>query len=303
LIGIAAAVAAVLVAVVVFAVSRAGSGAGPESVPQPPAAASPPAATGSVSTSAPAAPPPVGVAPSVATATVAYRPVEGPQFAARRLGTAPTIDGKGDDWPAMSPIVTDYVIAGDTATVKGLWTIGWDSENLYLLVQVVDSEVTTTNAQNPARLFQGDAVTLQFGSSGANADGLNLSPGDVSVSVGPNGGGGSVVAGTIGSGKTFDVDAGRSVPGVKAATVTTSTGYVVEAALPWSVIRLPEAGGPATMAAGTQFGANLITDDADPAPGSKTGIRSRVSNNRYVADHTAGDGGYRRYWGLLTLGS
>ena len=296
-IGIAAAAAAVLIAVVVFAVSRAGSGGG-----SPDAAASPSSAV----TSAPATPagavtpPPAG--PSIATATASFRPVEGPQFSARRLSTAPNIDGRGDDWPATAPIVADYLVAGNTATVKGLWSLGWDADNLYLLVQVVDPEVTTTNAANPARLFQGDAVTLQFGSSGANADGSNLSPGDVSLSVGP-GGGGAVAAVTVGSARTFDVDAGRAAPSVKAAAVTTSTGYTIESAVPWSVIQLPEAGGLTTMYAGAQFGANLIADDADPAAGSQTGIRSRVSNNRYVADHTDHDGGYRRYWGLLTLGS
>ena len=41
-------------------------------------------------------------------------------------------------------------------------------------------------------------------------------------------------------------------------------------------------------------------NDADPS--SAAGIRSRVSNNRYVSDHTSTDGGYRRYWGILTLG-
>ena len=287
--------AAVLVAVVVFAVTRAGSSGSPEAGP---AAGSTPSAAARTPTASPG-----GVAPPVvATATVTYRPVEGPQFAARRLGTAPSIDGRGDDWPATAPIVAEYLVAGNTATVKGLWQLGWDAENLYLLVQAVDSEVTTTNAANPARLFQGDAVTLQFGSSGANADGSNLSPGDVSLSVGPSGGG-AVAAVTVGSGRTFDVDAGRSAPAVKAAAVTTSNGYTVEAAVPWSVIRLPEAGGLNTMYAGAQFGANLITSDADPAAGSQTGIRSRVSNNRYVADHTGADGGYRRYWGLLTLGS
>ena len=295
LIGIAAAVAAVLLAVVVFAVTRAGSSGSPEAGP---AAGSTPSAAAKTPTASPG-----GVAPPVvATATVTYRPVEGPQFSARRLGTAPSIDGRGDDWPAMAPIVAEYLVAGNTATVKGLWQLGWDAENLYLLVQAVDSEATTTNAANPARLFQGDAVTLQFGSSGANADGSNLSPGDVSLSVGPSGGG-AVAAVTVGSGRTFDVDAGRSAPAVKAAAVTTSSGYTVEAAVPWSVIRLPEAGGLNTMYAGAQFGANLITNDADPAAGSQTGIRSRVSNNRYVADHTGADGGYRRYWGLLTLGS
>ena len=295
LIGIAAAVAAVLVAVVVFAVTRAGSSGSPAAGP---AAGSTPSAAAGTPTASPG-----GVAPPVvATATVTYRPVEGPQFSARRLGTAPSIDGRGDDWPAMAPIVAEYLVAGNTATVKGLWQLGWDAENLYLLVQAVDSEATTTNAANPARLFQGDAVTLQFGSSGANADGSNLSPGDVSLSVGP-GGGGAVAAVTVGSGRTFDADAGRSAPAVKAAAVTTSSGYTVEAAVPWSVIRLPEAGGLTTMYAGAQFGANLITSDADPAAGSQTGIRSRVSNNRYVADHTGADGGYRRYWGLLTLGS
>ena len=297
LIGIAAAVAVVLVAVVVLAVTRAGSSGSPEAGP---AAASTPAAT----TLPPTATTPGGVAPPlVATATVTYRPVEGPQFSARRLGTAPSIDGRGDDWPATAPIVADQILVGGSAvTLKGLWSLGWDDDNLYLLVQVVDPEATTTNAANPARLFQGDAVTLQFGSSGANADGSNLSPGDVSLAVGPSGGG-AVAAVTVGSGRTFDVDAGRAAPSVKAAAVTSSTGYTVEAAVPWSVIRLPEAGGPTTMYAGAQFGANLIASDADPAAGSQTGIRSRVSNNRYVADHTAGDGGYRRYWGLLTLGS
>ena len=120
--------------------------------------------------------------------------------------------------------------------------------------------------------------------------------------MGPSGGG-AVSAVTVGSARTFDVDAGRAAPSVKSATVTTSTGYTVEAAVPWSVIQLPEAGGLSTMYAGAQFGANLIADDADPAPGSQTGIRSRVSNNRNVADHTGADGGYRRYWALLTLGS
>jgi hypothetical protein len=296
LIGIAAAAAAVLVAVVVFAVTRGGSSASPEAGP----AAGP---TPSV-TSSPPSSSPVGVAPPVvATATVTYRPVEGPQFSARRLGAVPSIDGRGDDWPATAPIVADQIlVGGSTVTLKGLWSLGWDDDNLYLLVQVVDPELTTANAANPPRLFQGDAVTLQFGSSGANADGSNLSPGDVSLSVGPSGGG-AVAAVTVGSGRTFDVDAGRSAPTVKAAAVTSSNGYTVEAAVPWSVIRLPEAGGLTTMYAGAQFGANLIVSDADPAAGSPTGIRSRVSNNRYVADHTASDGGYRRYWGLLTLGS
>ena len=84
------------------------------------------------------------------TATVTYRPVEGPQFSARRLGTAPSIDGRGDDWPAMAPIVADQVLVGGSAvTLKGLWSLGWDDENLYLLVQVVDPELTTTNAAEP----------------------------------------------------------------------------------------------------------------------------------------------------------
>ena len=292
--GIAAAAAAILVAVVVLAVTRAGSGGSPEA--GPPAASPSAAATASSTSPAGAAP------PAVATASVTYRPVEGPQFAARRLGAAPTIDGRGDDWPATAPVVADQLVAGNTATVKGLWSLGWDADNLYLLVQVVDPEVTTPNADNPARLFQGDAVTLQFGSAGANADGSNLSPGDVSLSVGPSGGG-AVAAVTVGSGRTFDVDAGRAAPSVKAAAVTTSSGYTVEAAVPWAVIQLPESGGLTTMYAGAQFGANLIADDADPTAGSQTGIRSRVSNNRYVADHTGADGGYRRYWGLLTLGS
>jgi hypothetical protein len=108
---------------------------------------------------------------------------------------------------------------------------------------------------------------------------------------------------TLGSGPTFDVDAGRAAPLVKAGAATGAGGYTVEAAVPWSVIRMSQSPGPTPPVAGTQFSATLLVDDADPASGSQTGIRSRVSNNRYVSDHTPNDGGYRRYWGLLTLGS
>ena len=300
LIGIAAVAAAAVAAVAVFAITRGSDGsrdAGPEGTPAALSVSTSPASASAVAS------PPAGVVPSVVTATVSYRPVEGPQVMARRLATPPSIDGRGEDWPATAPVVADYLVAGNTATVKGLWSLGWDPDNLYLLVQVVDPEVTTTNAQNPARLFQGDAVTLQFGSPGANADGINLSPGDVSLSIGPNGGGGAVSALTLGSGPTFDVDAGRAAPSAKAGAVAGAGGYTVEAALPWSVIRMSDVPGPTPPAAATQFGANLLVDDADPAPGTQTGIRSRVSNNRYVSDHTPNDGGYRRYWGLLTLGS
>jgi CHAT domain/Carbohydrate family 9 binding domain-like len=300
LVGIAAAAAAALVAIVVFAITRfsdASTDAGVGGAPPASSVSVPPASASAVVS------PPAGAVPSAATATVSYRPVEGPQITARRLATPPTIDGRGEDWPATAPIVAEYLVAGNTATVKGLWWLGWDPDNLYLLVQVVDPDVTTSNAQNPARLFQGDAVTVQFGSPGANADGINLSPGDASLSIGPNGSGGAVSALTLGSGAAFDVDAGRAAPSVKAAAVAGTGGYTVEAAVPWSAIRMSDVPGPTPPAAGTQFGATLLVDDADPAPGSQTGIRSRVSNNRYVSDHTPNDGGYRRYWGLLTLGS
>ncbi|HWI32948.1 MAG TPA: CHAT domain-containing protein [Lapillicoccus sp.] len=300
LVGIAAAAAAALVAIVLFAITRvsdASTDAGAGVAPPASSVSVPPASVSAVAS------PPAGAVPSVATATVAYRPVEGPQITARRLATPPTIDGRGEDWPATAPIVAEYLVAGNTATAKGLWSLGWDPDNLYLLVRVVDPDVTTSNAQNPARLFQGDAVTVQFGSPGANADGINLSPGDASLSIGPNGSGGAVAVLTLGSGPTFDVDAGRAAPSVKAAAVDGTGGYTVEAAVPWSAIRMSDVPGPNPPAAGTQFGANLLVDDADAAPGSQTGIRSRVSNNRYVSDHTPNDGGYRRYWGLLTLGS
>jgi len=302
-IGIAAAVAAVCVAALVFALTRSGTdgSASGSAAPASPSLSAAPTLSPSAPPTAAAAPP-AGQASAIATATVSLRPVEGPQISARQLASPPSIDGRGDEWPTTAPIVADQVVVGNATALKGLWSLGWDADNLYLFVRVVDAEVTTSNAGTPARLFQGDAVTLQFGSSGANADGSNLSPGDVSLSVGPSGGG-AVAALTVGSGRTFDVDAGRDAPAVKAAAVTTSTGYSVEAAVPWSVINLPEAGGLSTMYAGAQFAANLIVDDADPAAGSPTGIRSRVSNNRYIADHTAGDGGYRRYWGLLTLGT
>lgn len=114
-------------------------------------------------------------------------------------------------------------------------------------------------------MFKGDGVTLQFGAPEAPVDGISLTSGDVSLALAP-------------------------------------TGYTLEASVPWSVLQQPDAPGLlSTKFAGATFGLNLLVEDADPSTSSTTGIRSRVSNNRYVADHTVNDGSYRRYWGSLTL--
>ncbi|MEP6629522.1 MAG: sugar-binding protein [Lapillicoccus sp.] len=143
---------------------------------------------------------------------------------------------------------------------------------------------------------------MQFGAPQAPVDGISLTPGDVSLTLAPTADGRAVAAITLASGSRFDVDAGRTITGVTAAATTTPTGYTLEAKVPWSVIQQPDAPGLLTTKfEGAQFALNLLVEDADPSAASTTGIRSRVSNSRYVADHTTSDGSYRRYWGSLTL--
>ncbi len=300
-VAVALAVAVLVAAAVAVAVSRGGGTS--SSGPQPAAAASV-AATSASPATATAAPGVSALTKSAGsvTASATLRPVEGPAIGARALATPPTIDGKGDDWPALTPVIADQLVVGTTASVKGVWSLGWDADNLYLLADVVDPEASRSNADRPAQLFKGDGVTLQFGAPEAPVDGISLTPGDVSLALAPTGDGRTVAAMTLASGSRFDVDAGRAVPGITAASATTPTGYTLEASVPWSVFQQPDAPGLlSTKFAGATFGLNLLVEDADPSTSSTTGIRSRVSNNRYVADHTVNDGSYRRYWGSLTL--
>ena len=304
-----AAAAAVLVLVLVLgtiaavALSRR-SGTEPSAGTPLPDAGPAAAATATAAPGVSAPTPSGSAAPSAAAPTAAnaaaLRPIEGPALTARALATPPTIDGKGDDWPAVTPVIADQLVVGTTATVKGVWSLGWDADNLYLLAAVVDPQATRSNADRPAQLFKGDGVTIQFGAPEAPVDGISLTPGDVSLALGPTADGRTVAAMTLASGGRFDIDAGRTVTGITSAVAATPTGYTLEAKVPWSVIQQPDAPGLlSTKFAGAAFGLNLLVADADPA--SETGIRSRVSNNRYIADHTASDGSYRRYWGSLTL--
>ncbi|MEO7233801.1 MAG: sugar-binding protein, partial [Lapillicoccus sp.] len=298
-----AAVVVVVAAGIAIAVARGSGSASPGTDPVaapssvatgPPATAT--AAPGVSAATAPAAPP-GSLAPGAT-----LRPVEGPAVLARALAAPPVIDGKGDDWPALSPVIADQLVVGNTATVKGVWSLGWDTDNLYLLVDVVDPESTRSNVDRPSQLFKGDGVTVQFGAPQAPVDGISLTPGDVSLTLAPTADGRAVAAITLASGSRFDVDAGRTITGVTAAATTTPTGYTLEAKVRWSVIQQPDAPGLLTTKfEGAQFALNLLVEDADPSAASTTGIRSRVSNSRYVADHTTSDGSYRRYWGSLTL--
>ena len=295
----AAAVVVLVVAGIAVAVARASRSGSPSTDPvaAPSSLGTGPPATATAATGVSAPPAPTASAGALA-AGATLRPVEGPAILARALVSPPVIDGKGDDWPALSPVIADLLVVGNTATVKGVWSLGWDPDNLYLLVDVVDPEPTRSNADRPSQLFKGDGVTVQFGAPDAPVDGISLTPGDVSLSLAPTTDGRAVAAITSASGSRFDVDAGRSVAGVTAAATSTPTGYTLEAKVPWSVIQQPDAPGLLTTKfAGAQFGLNLFVEDADPNAASTTGIRSRVSNNRYVADHTTSDGSYRRYWG------
>ena len=299
----AAAVVVLAAAGIAVAVARgsgsASSGTDPVAAPSSGATGPPATATAVPGVSAATAP----VAPDGSLAPGAtLRPVEGPAVLARALASPPVIDGKGDDWPALPPVIADQLVVGNTATVKGVWSLGWDTDNLYLLVDVVDPESTRSNVDRPSQLFKGDGVTVQFGAPQAPVDGVSLTPGDVSLTLAPTTDGRAVAAITLGSGRRFDVDAGRTITGVTAAAATTPTGYTLEAKVPWSVIQQPDAPGLLTTTfEGAQFALNLLVEDADPSAASTTGIRSRVSNSHYVADHTTGDGSYRRYWGSLTL--
>ncbi len=284
LIGIAAAVAAVLVAVVVFAVTRAGSSGSPEAGP---AAASTPAATSSPPTTSPG-----GVAPPVvATATVTYRPVEGPQFSPRRLSTAPSSRWSrrrlGRHWQChpQGPLVARLGRREPRPAGPGPRPRADDDQR-----GEPGQAVPGRRGDPPVRLLRGQRRRQQpqprrrlalrraqrWGRRGRRHRGFRA---DVRRRRGSErargqGGGGDIVERVHRRGRRAVV--GHPAPRSRWAD--------------HDVCRCPVRREPHRQRRGPRG----RQPDRDPLAGQQ---------QRYVADHTASDGGYRRYWGLLTLGS
>ncbi len=208
---------------------------------------------------------------------------------AGQLPTTPLIDGILDEWedvPAFESHYLVYSVDGwdGTDDVNGKWRLGWDSNHLFIAVQVEDNAHVQT--QTGSQIFRGDSVSLQIDSDLEGDFGAQLSSDDYQVNLSPGD-----FAGIAPSAFRFrGTHDGGAVDapghGITVAAQQTGQGYILEAAIPWQDFGLiPRVG----LAVGAAFNVN---DNDTPGAAVQEVMKSHVAA-RAFRDPTS--------WGKLTL--
>ena len=139
-----------------------------------------------------------------------------------------TVDGVGDEtlWDDIARYQIENVlqtVTGGEGDLAGEWRAGWDSTNLYFLVDVVDDTIVFDNELGA--WFQDDGVELYIDADNAKTFG-GYDDNDYQIVVRPDG-------------LVFDTknNLDTSAPQPFASVVETADGYTVEVALPWAALQ------------------------------------------------------------------
>ncbi len=172
---------------------------------------------------------------ATATARPATRP--GPVVKAPLMWVAPNnIDGNLGDWHNDVTYPINNVVYGaanytGASDVSGEFRIGWDYRALYIGVRVIDDHVVQT--QHGAYIYKGDDVEVQldtdlYGDFYVNA----ITADDYQLGFSPG-----VPPGTSPEAYLWYPSGKAGVPaGVQVGVAMLSNGYVLEIAIPWSVL-------------------------------------------------------------------
>ncbi len=241
------------------------------------------------------APPPTLIVAPTAVATDTIAPLEtavpliSADVVAARLAVVPVIDGDLAEWAGITPYLSThpvYTAPGwdGTEDVTAAWHIGWDENNLYLGVAVVDDVHVQTQSGN--QIFKGDNIDLQLDvertgdwGSGLNVDDyqINLSPGNF-ANLPPS------------AFRFAATPAGGSIDapghGIQIAAQQQPDGYTIEAAIPWRDVNV-------TPSVGLILGAALNVSDNDTPGTAVQEYFLSTAPTRKWSDPTT--------WGTLTL--
>jgi hypothetical protein len=175
-----------------------------------------------------------------------------------KVGIPPIIDGTIDAiWNNVNvkPMNATKVLTGtisDANDLSGFAKVLWDNTYIYLLSVVTDD----TKKNDSPNSYDDDAVEFYFDANNDKAK--SYATGDVQYTFGWNDG---TVVGVLPS--------GRSTTGITYSSVSTTTGYIIEARIPWATI-------PVSPVAGKELGIDFMINDDDDASASRD---SKVSWN------------------------
>ena len=227
-----------------------------------------------------------------ATPTPRVVPVDRPALTAVRFSTPPGIDADTGEWDGAPDVPVDHVIAGGAGDVGfgARARLGWDEDAWYILAEVTDPTITQTHAGEPHLLYEGDSIGFEIGTDLVTTPVSRLRGDDSHVLIGPTPEEGVVVARNVPEGSAFEK--GSGIDAGSYAIRLTGDGYVVEAAVPWSLLGMD----PPTP--GTVLATNLTASDARPSGARAGDLRVMVSNNAARQNNNAR---YRHLWGTVEL--
>ena len=206
---------------------------------------------------------------------------------ASRKAAPPMIDGDLDEW---GPLVNgaDEVVYGaghwsGTADLGASFSLGWDSSNLYIAVAVRDD--VHSQKQNGEGIFMGDSVEfLLDGALQADEQHNTLSGDDYQIGLSP----GDLTEATVAAQAYlwFPSRLAGSLPDAQIAASVTVDGYVLEAAVPWTVLGFEPVSGEV-------YGFVLSVSDNDLSDVSMQQSMVSSDGERALTDPTT--------WGQLRL--
>lgn len=217
--------------------------------------------------------------------------VAGPRITAAHLAKAPRIDGLDGDWPQVTAYQVSTKVSGTGAgAISSSWRLGWNSHTLFVFATVTDPNLTQTHLQRPWLIGTGDAIGLEVGTFTTKVATDRMGARDVRILIAPTETGATLRAVARAQGPGFAT--GQVWTSGAAQTRRTSSGYDVEAAIPWSTLRVEQAG------IGTKLAANLLLADAISSGAKRGALSAQLSNN----PQRRGTGVKWRFaWGVLEL--
>lgn len=219
--------------------------------------------------------------------------VPGPTVTATKVTRAPRIDGATDDWSGFPTYAVDTRVGGSrsvTSAATSSWRLGWDADNLYVLAVVKDPTLTQTHPLRPWAIGSGDSVGIEIGAYTNPLPADRLGSRDTRILIGPTESGGTLRAVAYADGAGFAT--GGVWTSGSAVAVRTASGWRVEAAIPWSTLKVNAPGPTAKLSM------NLLLADAIPSGAKRGSLGALYSNNpqRIFAGAKA-----RYAWGRLAL--
>lgn len=176
-------------------------------------------------------------APTAALPDIASLRPNAQTFLAAYAGTPPNIDGDISDWPELYGQIA-YVIYkpenwSGSADLSATFAAAWDSNNLYLALNVTDdAHVQTEQGRD---LFKGDGVDLLLDANlVVDADFPYPNFDDYQIGLSP----GALQANApfAQAYRWYPLEQAASLPEVLVAARPTDGGYQLEAAIPWSAL-------------------------------------------------------------------